>query len=115
MEERVNTFAKKMRKVFETADVEKGENASPFYICIKVYLVAFLMEVIKTKCCHENDSLFTPQILVLTHQQQTTFENIVGKGEIARNEQFLFLPQCFQLNQITVYHITTLVSHVIYP
>ena len=23
-------------------------------------------------------------------------ENTVGKGEIARNEQFLFFPQCFQ-------------------
>ena len=38
----------------------------------------------------------------MTHQQQTAFENIVGKGEIARNEQFLLFPQCFQLNQITV-------------
>ena len=28
------------------------------------------------------------------HQQQTAFENIVGKGEIAHNEQFLL----FQLN-----------------
>ena len=28
--------------------------------------------------------------------QQTTFENIVTKGEIAQNEQFLLLPQCFQ-------------------
>ena len=27
---------------------------------------------------------------------------IVGKGEIALNEQFLLLPQCFLLNQITV-------------
>ena len=44
---------------------------------------------------------FTPQILILTHQQQTAFENIVGKGEIARNEQFLLFPQCFLLNQIT--------------
>ena len=26
---------------------------------------------------------------------QTTFENIVGKGEIARDEQFLLFPQCF--------------------
>ena len=25
----------------------------------------------------------------LTHQQQTDFEDIVGKGKIARNEQFL--------------------------
>ena len=38
----------------------------------------------------------------MTHQQQTAFENIVGKGEIARNEQFFLFPQCFQLNQITV-------------
>ena len=28
----------------------------------------------------------------LTHQQQTAFENFVGKGEIARNEQFLLFP-----------------------
>ena len=34
--------------------------------------------------------------------QQTAFENIVGKGEIARNEQFLHFPQCFPLHQITV-------------
>ena len=36
------------------------------------------------------------------HQQQTAFENIVGKGEIAPNEQFLLFPQCFLLNQIIV-------------
>ena len=32
-------------------------------------------------------------------QQQTAFENIEGKEEIARNEQFLLFPQCFLLNQ----------------
>ena len=26
----------------------------------------------------------------------------MGKGEIARNEQFLLFPQCFLINQITV-------------
>ena len=36
------------------------------------------------------------------HQQQTVFENIVGKGEIARDEQFLVFPQGFLLNQIIV-------------
>ena len=41
---------------------------------------------------------FTPLILILTHQQQTAFENIVGKKEIAHNEQFLLFPQCFLLN-----------------
>ena len=46
--------------------------------------------------------LFTPYILILTHQQQAPFENIVGKGEIAGNEQFPLFPQCFLLNQIIV-------------
>ena len=36
------------------------------------------------------------------HQEQTAFENIVGKGEIARNHQFLLFPQCFLLNQVIV-------------
>ena len=36
------------------------------------------------------------------HRQETAFQNIVGKGEIARNEQFLLFPRCFQLNQIIV-------------
>ena len=35
-------------------------------------------------------------------QQQKAFENIVGKGEITHNEQFLLFPQCFLLNQIIV-------------
>ena len=36
-----------------------------------------------------------------THFDASTpdsFENIVGKGEIGRNEQFLLFRQCFQLN-----------------
>ena len=37
------------------------------------------------------------------HQQQTAFDNIVGKEEIARNEQFLLFPQCFLLNQKIVF------------
>ena len=47
------------------------------------------------------------------HQKQTAFENIVGKGEIAHNEQFLLSPQCFLLNQIIVYpfvHIFDMIS-----
>ena len=52
-------------------------------------------------------------ILILTHQQQTAFDNIVGKGEIARYEQFLLFPQCFILNQIIVspfVHIFDIIS-----
>ena len=36
------------------------------------------------------------------HHQHSAFENTVGKGEIARNEQYLLLPQCFLLNLIIV-------------
>ena len=43
----------------------------------------------------------------------TAFENIVGKGEIARNEQFLLFPRCFLPNQIIVspfVHIFDIIS-----
>ena len=56
---------------------------------------------------------FTPYILILTHQHSTAFENIAGKGEISRNEQFLLFPQCFLLNQTTVsqfVHIPDIIS-----
>ena len=45
-----------------------------------------------------NLSLYLPfpkQALIFTCLQFKPFENTVGKGEIARNEQFLLFPQCF--------------------
>ena len=56
---------------------------------------------------------FTAWILILTHQQQSVVENIVGKEEIACNEQFLLFPQCFLLKQIIVFpfvHIFAVIS-----
>ena len=49
----------------------------------------------------------------MTHQQKMCFENIVGKGETARNKQFLLFPQSFVLNQINVslfVHIFDIIS-----
>ena len=37
------------------------------------------------------------------HQQQTAFENILGKEETACNQQFLLFQQCFLLNQKIVF------------
>ena len=37
---------------------------------------------------------FPKQALVFTCLQYKSFENTVGKGEIARYEQFLLYPQC---------------------
>ena len=40
--------------------------------------------------------LYPPkQALDFTCLHYKSFENTVGKGEIARNEQFLIFPQCF--------------------
>ena len=39
--------------------------------------------------------LFGKEFTVFTDLHHKTFENHVGKGEIARNEQFLLYPQCF--------------------
>ena len=38
---------------------------------------------------------FPKQALVFTYLLYKSFENKVGKGEIARNEQFFLFPQCF--------------------
>ena len=38
--------------------------------------------------------MFNP-FLVFMCLQYKSFENTVGKGEIARDEQFLLFPQCF--------------------
>ena len=38
---------------------------------------------------------FPKQALVFTCLQYKSFENTVGKEEIARDEQFLLFPQCF--------------------
>ena len=39
---------------------------------------------------------------ILRGLQDKSFENTEGKGEIARNEQFLLFPQCFLPNWITL-------------
>ena len=55
-------------------------------------------------------TLITDKNLILyfidTHfnaKTQTASENIVGKEEIALDEQFLLFPQCFQINQKIVF------------
>ena len=41
---------------------------------------------------------------VLTCLQNKSLKNTLGKGEIARNEQFLLFPQCFLYFQRTFRH-----------
>ena len=44
------------------------------------------------------------QALVFTCLQYKSLENPPGKGEIARDEQFLLFPQCFLPIRRTIYH-----------
>ena len=44
----------------------------------------------------------------------TAVENIAGKEEIARNEQFLLFPQCFLLNRIFVPHLSIFLTRNVY-
>ena len=47
---------------------------------------------------------FPKQALVFTCLQYKSFENTVGKGEIACNKQFLHFPQCFLTVWRTICH-----------
>ena len=47
---------------------------------------------------------FPKQAPVFMCLQYRSFENFVGKGEIARNEQFRLFPQSFPLSQRTTHH-----------
>ena len=48
------------------------------------------------KCCRLSKNLHFPkQALVFTYLQNKSLENMVGKGEIACNKQFLLFPQYF--------------------
>ena len=63
--------------------------------------------------CGKELTLYSILKLVLTRQQQSACENIEGKGEIVRNEQFLLYQQCFLLKQIILspfFHIFAIIS-----
>ena len=46
--------------------------------------------------------------------QQKTFENIVTNDEMAHNEQFHLLPQCFQLYSIMIFPHIEIFHSVVY-
>ena len=83
--------------------VEKGENAgyqhfliSPRGFSKKNFLFRGSSGVAESRHCEVKTNPFPKQALVLTCLQYKSFENTVGKGEIARYEQFLLFPRCFQ-------------------
>ena len=53
--------------------------------------------------CGNGLTLYSIDTRCATSTTDSFFQNIVGKGEIACNEQFLLFPQCVLFNQIIVY------------
>ena len=52
---------------------------------------------------------------MFTCLQYKSFENTVGKGEIARNEQFLLFPQCFLPAWRTFRHFNEIRNYRLQP
>ena len=57
----------------------------------------------KAKCKIPSAASVTELTLYSIDTSTTDSENIVEKGEIARNEQFFLLPHCFILKQLIVF------------
>ena len=83
----LTSLIKRLKKRFR----EKGENAAKQHFTPVFYTLPKTIFLFFNCLLHR---------YFLTHQQQTAFENIVGKGEIACNKQFLLFPQYFLLHQI---------------
>ena len=79
---------------------ENGENAGyqNFLLFKKYFEKAFISQG------HKKTYPFPKQALVFTCLQYKSFENAVGKGEIAPNEQLLLFPQCFPPVWKTFFH-----------
>ena len=80
-----------------------SEQTSQEQTCKSGPLKKLFQDNLKNKCNKNTDNFRTfplAGILLITNLQQTSFENIVTKQEIAHNEQFILLQQCFQLSFI---------------
>ena len=93
-----------MKKVLENT-AGKGENAgSQHFLLFQQCFLLYQREKLQHLICRlqmfsiwsfRTGLILPKQALVFTCLQYKPFENTVGKGEIAQNEQFLLFPQCF--------------------
>ena len=98
----INNIGRKFSKLVENT-LGQGEIArnEQFLFCPKCFQDLYCRHV-KTRACFENG--LTRQAMVFTCLQYKSFENTVGKGEIACDEQFLLFPQRFLPIWRTFYH-----------
>ena len=70
------------------------QNAINLFICEKDFHPPLINRKVSFIHLTTNEP-FPKELLVFTCLQYKSFENTVGKGGIARYEQFLLFPQCF--------------------
>ena len=81
-----------------------------------IYLQNSTCNYLRCRHCNFRERLTFNSIDTNFHASTTALENIVEKEEIACNEQFLPIPQCFLLNQIIVspsVHIIYIISSLL--
>ena len=66
-----------------------------FSLCPTMLSKGFYLSVVKIRDCPVKGLPIPKQALVFTCLQYKYFKNTVGKGEIARNKQFILFTQCF--------------------
>ena len=83
-------------------------------VCSRCHIFSPILAKLGQNVCineFENGSFWTKNPLTHSHTMtpfkplgNKPFENAVGKGEIARNEQYLLFPQCFLPVWINFFH-----------
>ena len=71
----------------------------PSYYCYHV-CVYYVIKVVAADLLYQGNVIITFPLVDTFERICTTFKNIMAKAKIAHKEQFLHLPQCFQLFSI---------------
>ena len=85
----------KMREIVDKHFPDNWVNEYNFQFCF-IHMI-YSCSLRKADSTHSQTSpdFYVSAVQVFTCLQYRSFENTVGAGEIARNEQFLLFPQCF--------------------
>ena len=80
-----------------------------------MFLKSLAAEGLKCVCMWEKVNTLANTYDKTKHLQQTSFENIVAKGEISLNDQFLLLPQFVQLFSINILSFLEMIPYICNP
>ena len=100
-----NPLQNKTKFPFSVAIMMSSAIALSIWIRLKFYRLVQGKKKDKSTLNLQYTLTFPKQALNITCLHYKSLENTVGKGEIARNEQFLLFSQCFPPILRAVYHL----------